>query len=164
MLPELAPPAERERLERVRERQCRSSWSFSIEERHLRHPARLSRGRRGRTRAAGIVDDAPGSATTVIRAPFLARTGSCVLARSRIRRRRPGNDAEAIGKGAVQRYGRDIVRADNSASWFRESQAPDALTGHDRIPASESGVWNRRFSAVSIDRSGWRESDPHQAR
>ena len=34
-----------------------------------------------------------------------------------------GNDAEAIGKRAAQRHGRDIVRADDQASWFREPQA-----------------------------------------
>ena len=47
---------------------------------------------------------------------------------------------------------------------FREPQAPDAFTGHDRIPASESGVWNRRFS-TALDRRPrrCRESDPHQA-
>ena len=64
-----------------------------------------------------------------------------------------GNDAEAIGKRAAQRHGRDIVRADDQAPWFRELQAPDAFTGHDRIPASECGVWSRRFSSDSIDRS-----------
>ena len=68
-----------------------------------------------------------------------------------------------LAKRAAQRHGRDIVRADDAASWFREPQAPDALTGHDRIPASESGVWNRRFSAGSIDRSGRQESDHRQA-
>ena len=52
---------------------------------------------------------------------------SCLLAGARIRRRHRGNDAEAIGKRAAQRHGRDIVRADDQASWFRELQAVDAL-------------------------------------
>jgi hypothetical protein len=53
----------------------------------------------------------------------LARPCSCLLASPRIRRRRRGNDAEAVGKRAAQRHGRDIVRADDQASWFREPHA-----------------------------------------
>ena len=139
-LPELAAAAEREQLERVRERQCRSSGSLSIEGRHLRHPSRLSRGRRGRTRPAGVVDDASGSAAAVIRAALLAWTGSCLLAGARVRHWHRGNDAEALGKRAAQRHGRDIVRADDQAPWFRKLQAVDPFTGHDRIPASECGA------------------------
>ena len=58
-----------------------------------------------------------------------------------------------LGKRAAQRHGRDIVRADDQAPWFREPQALDAFTGHDRIPASECGLWSRRFSSDSVGRS-----------
>ena len=37
---------------------------------------------------------------------------------------------------------------------FANHKRQTPFTGHDRIPASESGVWSRRFSSDSIDRSG----------
>ena len=73
----------------------------------------------------------------------------------RVRLWHRGNDAEAIGKRAAQRHGRDIVRADNQASWFRELQAPDAFTGHDRVlrPSAVFGAddFPRTRSVVPAD-------------
>ena len=61
----------------------------------------------------------------------------------------PWRRCRSAGKRAAQRHGRDVVRADDQASGFRQPQAPDAFTGHDRIPASESSAWDRRFSAAT---------------
>ena len=46
---------------------------------------------------------------------------------------------------------------------FANHKRDDAFTGHDRIPASECGVWSRRFSSDSVGRSSRQHSAEFQA-
>ena len=119
-----------------------------------RHPARVSRGGPRRPRAAGIVDDALGSAATVVRASFLAGPRPRLLARPRIRRWRPWRRCRSDWRvSCAATRPRHRVRRRPRLPGFREPQAPDAFTGHDRVPAADERCRTDRFSAGSTSTS-----------
>ena len=72
-------------LEHLRERQCRSPGRSRTRGRDLPRSGMSFSTRTRRTRVAGVVDDAAGSAAAVVRAAFVARTDSRLLAGPRVR-------------------------------------------------------------------------------
>ena len=152
-------------LERLCQRQRRPARAVPDAGGHRRHSACVSRGGQRRAGTAGGADDA---ADLPPPSYVLHSSPGRVHVFWRVR----GFDADAVetlqkrlARELRTRSGRDVLCANHQTSGFRESQARDAVAGHDRVPAATRPCFAPAgFSRTSIDLAGRDSERPGSAR